>query len=68
MADHHVLIKVSKKSPHNNQVTMPCDAVYDKEKGYWQVAGEKLVSYQSPYGAAITKKNDIETGEDQKGE
>jgi hypothetical protein len=47
---------------------MPNDAYYDAEKGYWMRANKSLVSYQSPFGALVTKKCDIETGEDQKGE
>ena len=32
------------------------------------MADKSLVSYQSPFGTLVTKKCDIETGEDQKGE
>lgn len=47
---------------------MPEGAVYNKAKGYWIRNGEPLVSYNSEYGTRATKKCDVETGEDQKGE
>lgn len=68
MNEQHVLIKFSTKKPYANIPDMPNGAVYSLEKGYWMQNGEPLVSYNSEYGINATKKCDIETGEDQKGE
>ncbi|HEC0560584.1 TPA: hypothetical protein R1R74_005538, partial [Klebsiella pneumoniae] len=54
--------------PFSNKPEMPEGAVYNKAKGYWIRNGEPLVSYNSEYGTRATKKCDVETGEDQKGE
>lgn len=68
MVNYHILIKIAKKAPHGLQRSMPTGAYYDSEKGYWKMADKSLVSYQSPFGALVSKKCDVETGEDQKGE
>ncbi|ULR30028.1 hypothetical protein MJO48_16300 [Dickeya fangzhongdai] len=64
----HILIKSAIKKPFNETPQMPKNVVYDIHKGYWVKSQEKLVSYNSEYGVRVTKKCDIETGEDQKGE
>jgi len=64
----HVLIKFAKKKPFSEQPTMPDEAAYNPIKGYWIKSGDSLVSYTSEFGILGTKKCDIETGEDQKGE
>ncbi|WP_332399270.1 hypothetical protein [Vibrio metschnikovii] len=64
----HVLIKLATKKPFSEQPEMPEDAFYDNARGYWIKAGESLVSYNSGFGTMVTKKCDVETGEDQKGE
>ncbi len=66
--EQHVLIKLATKKPFNDHPDMPENTIYDKEKGYWFKGEESLVSYNSEYGTMVTKKCDIETGEDQKGE
>lgn len=64
----HVLIKLATKKPFSEQPEMPDGAFYDNVKGYWIKAKKSLVSYHSEYGTMVTKKCDVETGEDQKGE
>lgn len=62
----HILQKKAKKikaieSPY------PSNATYNFEEGVWRDQNKCLVSYD--YNRALsTKKNDIETGEDQKGQ
>jgi len=68
MKQEHVLIEFATKRPYSNTPIMPEGAIYNKERGYWIKNGEPLVSYNSEYGTRVTKKCDIETGEDQKGE
>lgn len=64
----HILIKLATKKPYTEEPEMPEGSFYDMAKGYWIKAGESLVSYTSDYGTRATKKCDVETGEDQKGE
>ncbi|WP_439826900.1 hypothetical protein [Aeromonas enteropelogenes] len=64
----HFLIKLATKKPYLDKPEMPEGSFYDSVKGYWVKAGESLVSYSSEFGVMATKKCDIETGEDQKGE
>jgi hypothetical protein len=48
---------------------MPAGAAYDVMAGCWMLNGMPLVRTEGlRLGTASTKKNDIETGEDQKGE
>ncbi|MBB5053603.1 hypothetical protein HNQ36_003603 [Afipia massiliensis] len=58
----HVLIQLAVRRPHVNAPTLPEGATYDTISGCWQTRGEGGLTPMS------TKKNDIETGEDMKGE
>ncbi|MEI8662997.1 hypothetical protein [Xenorhabdus bovienii] len=68
MKKEHVLIQFSTKRPFSNKPEMPEGAIYNQAKGYWMKNEKPLVSYDSEYGTRATKKCDVETGEDQKGE
>ncbi|WP_041345175.1 hypothetical protein [Nitrobacter winogradskyi] len=61
----HILQRKAKKyqASGNGQ---PTDATYDFSAGVWRNQSG-VVAFQNG-GAPSTKKNDIETGEDQKGE
>ncbi|WP_435946472.1 hypothetical protein [Dryocola sp. BD586] len=68
MKKEHVLIQFATKRPFSSKPEMPESSVYSQEKGYWMKDEKPLVSYDSEYGTRVSKKCDIETGEDQKGE
>lgn len=61
----HILQMKAKKSQANGSC-YPEAATYDFEAGAW-INEEGMVAFQEGSELA-TKKNDIETGEDQKGE
>jgi hypothetical protein len=64
----HILITLSTKKPFNEHPELIKGMLYNSSKGYWMIGNKRLVSYDSEYGVQVTKKCDIETGEDQKGE
>jgi hypothetical protein len=61
----HVLQRKA-KTTECSKIEAPEDATYDFEAGVWRNE-TGLVAYD-PRHAQSTKKNDIETGEDQKGQ
>ena len=61
----HVLQREA-KATELREIDGPADAVYDFAAGVWR-GNDGLIAYDSRYGRQ-TKKNDIETGEDQKGQ
>jgi hypothetical protein len=64
----HVLLEVAKRSRHRTTPDMPPGAAYDLRVGCWMVDGTPLVRSEGLRVRAATKKDDIETGEDHKGE
>lgn len=65
----HVLLEVATRRPHQSVPEMPSSASYDVVGGCWMLGEKPLVRTEgSRLGTPSTKKNDIETGEDQKGE
>ncbi|OWV28034.1 hypothetical protein [Halomonas campaniensis] len=67
MSDH-VLITLAKRKPYEVVPNMPEGCSYDYDRGLWTKSNEVLVSHSSEFGVQVTKKCDVETGEDQKGE
>jgi hypothetical protein len=65
----HILIENTFVYPEPNSVSMPENYDYNFQKGYWMEAdtGIPMMQSNSPR-TPQTKKADIETGEDQKGE
>ncbi|MDB5801744.1 MAG: hypothetical protein JWL63_2683 [Rhodocyclales bacterium] len=61
----HILERTAKPTKLNEERS-PEGAVYCFEAGVWRGA-EGLITYDPRHGKA-TKKNDVETGEDQKGQ
>jgi hypothetical protein len=57
----HILIQRAVRRPHVEAPSLPADAVYDAVSGCWQSGGQ-------PFELATTKKQDVETGEDMKGQ
>lgn len=69
MSKDHILIEKAHKYIVNNlnAENKLCD--YNIEKGYWMIKEKNEPMVTSNYAQKlITKKEDIETGEDQKGE
>lgn len=66
MSDH-VLIRFATCKPYRDRPDLPADVVYDFDHGYWIKNGVPLVTLDS-CNPPMSKKFDIETGEDQKGE
>ena len=65
----HVLMTYAVRKPYGRTGTMPDGVEYDAGKGYWVKSGMPLVKSQEfTEVGSMTKKDDIETGEDQKGE
>jgi hypothetical protein len=59
----HILIQLAVRSPHRDVPSLPADAIYGAVSGCWQ-SGENGEDLELP----TTKKQDIETGEDVKGQ
>jgi len=64
----HMLLEHAKKNDYSENPEMPDGAYYNEEKGYWIKDGVLLISYESEFETLATKKDDVETGEDMKGE
>jgi hypothetical protein len=65
----HVLLAAATRRRHRAVPEMPEGATYNVASGCWMLGGVALVRTPgSRLGAPSSKKNDIETGEDQKGE
>ena len=69
MSKEHPLLARAKRYPRRDVHMAPPGCSYDDEVGAWRRidTGELWVETSSRVGPQ-TKKNDIETGEDQKGE
>lgn len=61
MADH-ILLQLAVRRPHEDAPILPADASYDAVLGCWQAPDGQAFEF------ATTKKNDVETGEDMKGQ
>jgi len=61
----HVLLENSRRSKHRAQPDLPENAAYDAKAGWWYYSNG---GNGPPFPKPETKKNDIETGEDMKGE
>ena len=64
----HILLKYATRKPYKSNPEMPDEAVFDLLKGYWIQNNQNLITSTSKYGKLTTKKCDLETGEDLKGE
>ncbi len=64
----HMLIEKAFRYP-NKQIQVPTDCDYDVINGYWLIKSTNELLIASELATCLgTKKEDIETGEDQKGE
>ena len=61
----HPLMKTTKSSLADNPAAWPDDAEYDFAEGVWKRTANAV---DGPYDRPVSKKFDIETGEDQKGQ
>jgi hypothetical protein len=67
MKNQHILLANGTRTPYREVPELLEDASYDELSGFWRTtAGEILV--RDKRKPPLTKKGDIETGEDQKGE
>ena len=62
----HILRRTAVASVARDETPMPADAAYDTAIGVWRGADGPLAL--DPAFERSTKKNDVETGEDQKGQ
>ncbi len=58
----HILLQLAVRRPHTDVPSLPADAAYDAVAGCWQAGNGEA------FQPATTKKQDIETGEDMKGQ
>jgi hypothetical protein len=64
----HILIDNAKRFRKGSNSSFLKDFNYDIQEGYWKsLEGQSLINSNNAL-VPITKKNDIETGEDRKGE
>ena len=69
MASQHPLIQRAQKYPRNKVDLSPAGCFYDDTVGAWRLIKTGQLWVETPgHQGPRTKKNDIETGEDQKGE
>ncbi len=64
----HVLLKRATRRRYTEAPRLPSDAIYDSKAGYWKQAGAAMVRTREFAYSRVSKKCDLETGEDQKGE
>ncbi len=65
----HILLARATRKPYAESPEIEAGVRYDSEKGYWLSGAEPLVSTDNFLATdPTTKKCDVETGEDQKGE
>ena len=65
----HILLELAVRQPYQKNPKLPDEAVYSISDGYWVLGGSALVNNSDfRKGPPTTKKGDIETGEDIKGE
>lgn len=62
----HILIETAVRTPHQSVPEIPEGAYYDPSRGYWLYQGSPWTLSRAH--KMLTKKADIETGEDQKSE
>lgn len=64
---HHILIATASRKRRRTTPELPPGAFYDVNGGCWMLNGAPLVGLDRSL-QPVTKKHDLETGEDQKGE
>ncbi len=62
----HPLLALARRTPINERAVRPTEATYDFVSGLWYGKGGPLAD--NPDELPSTKKFDVETGEDQKGQ
>ncbi|MCB5196918.1 hypothetical protein [Deefgea salmonis] len=64
----HLLIRLAKRKPYHQTPEMPEGSFFNNTRGLWIKNNNPLIQHSSEFGVQATKKCDLETGEDQKGE
>lgn len=69
LAHEHPLMAYATRRPYRTVPPMPDNVLYDSMKGYW-IRGDvpMVTSDEFVGGCSGSKKHDLETGEDLKGE
>ncbi|MCL4551795.1 MAG: hypothetical protein M1495_24870 [Bacteroidetes bacterium] len=65
----HILLEKATRKPYSENISLPENAQYNHKEGYWLIDGLPLTKSKI-YKDDIpgSKKCDLETGEDQKGQ
>jgi len=66
---NHLLVEMAKRYENESQIQSPVNCTFMGQSGYWinNATGRPMMTEDFPQKCG-TKKEDIETGEDQKGE
>lgn len=65
----HILLEKANHYDYKRSNIIPNNASYDSTRGFWTMNNSDVLYMKSPYALnRDSKKCDIETGEDQKGE
>ena len=64
----HILLEKTFIYPEPLTIKEPANCSYDEVSGYWKTHDGNAAIMSESFRAGETKKCDIETGEDQKGE
>ncbi|MDD2966305.1 MAG: hypothetical protein PHN64_02260 [Desulfovibrionaceae bacterium] len=66
----HILLQKAFIFEPAKEIPKPADCSYNNANGYWQIdsTGEVMITSRTILEGLVSKKADIETGEDQKGE
>lgn len=67
MKNQHFLLANATRRPYREAPELPEGSCYDELSGFWRSASGEILARDPLFGPK-TKKNDQETGEDQKGE
>jgi len=69
LPSEHPLMAYATRRPYRTAPFMPDNVLYDSTKGYWLMGSVPMVaSDEFAEGCSGSKKHDLETGEDLKGE
>lgn len=67
--EKHILIEKSTRKPYRESLDLPPKAIYNHKEGFWLIDGIPLTKSQIyTDDKPGSKKCDMETGEDQKGQ
>jgi len=65
---NHILLSKASRKNYTDTPDMPAGSYFNNSRGVWMKDNQELITHDSETGIEATKKCDVETGEDQKGE